>query len=192
MARLFTPEQDQFLKNHVEGIGNAELAAILNEKFGLSLTRQQVKTYKRNHGLSSGLNGHFKKGHVPANKGTHNGGWEPTQFKKGHRPANYMPVGSERVNSYGYVDIKIADPGKWRAKHLILWEKANGPVPKGHKVIFGDGDQRNIDLNNLILVTNAQMATLNKKKLIQKDANLTRSSLIIADIYAKLRERKKK
>lgn len=192
MARLFTPEQDKFLQNHVEGIGNAELAEILNEKFGLSLTRKQVKTYKRNHGLSSGLKGYFKKGHVPANKGTHNGGWEPTQFKKGCRPHNYMPIGTECVKSDGYVWVKIADPGKWRQKHLLIWEKENGPVPKGHKVIFGDGNRRNVDLNNLILVTNKQLAVLNRKGLIQNDAELTRSGIVLADLFSKMQERKRR
>ncbi|MET1247636.1 HNH endonuclease signature motif containing protein [Sporolactobacillus sp. STCC-11] len=192
MARLFTPEQDQFLRDHVEGIGNAELATMLNEKFGLSLTRQQVKTYKRNHRLSSGLNGHFKKGHVPVNKGTHNGGWEPTQFKNGRRPHNYMPIGTECVKSDGYIWVKIADPGKWRQKHLLLWERVNGPVPKGHKIIFGDGDRQNIDLNNLILVTDKQLAVLNRKGLIQNNAELTRTGIVLADLFSKIQEWKRR
>ncbi|MCO7125095.1 HNH endonuclease [Sporolactobacillus shoreicorticis] len=193
MARLLTPEQDQFLSDHVKGLGNAELTAILNENFGLTLTRQQVKTYKKNHGLSSGLTGHYKKGHVPANKGTHNGGWEPTQFKKGHQPANYMPVGTEKMKSDGYMYIKIADPGKWRQKHRLIWEKANGrPIPKGHKLIFGDGDRLNFDLNNLILVTDKQMAILNRKGLIRNNAELTQTGIVLADLFSKMHERKRK
>ena len=39
-------------------------------------------------------------------------GCERTWFKKGHIPANYRPVGSERVNADGYIEVKVADPNK--------------------------------------------------------------------------------
>lgn len=103
-----------------------------------------------------------------------------------------MPVGSERVNSDGYVDIKISDPNKWKGKHILIWEKENGPVPKGHCVIFGDGNNRNFDSNNLILVSRQQLIVLNKNNLIQSDADLTRTGVIIADLYQKINERKAK
>lgn len=69
MARLLTPEQHQFLENNVKGMGNQELTNLINDKFETDFTRQQIKTYKKNHNLSSGLTGHFPKGHVPINKG---------------------------------------------------------------------------------------------------------------------------
>ncbi|MEN6487843.1 MAG: HNH endonuclease [Smithella sp.] len=65
-----------------------------------------------------------------------------TQFKKGNKPANWVPIGTERTNRDGYVEVKIADGRlnkNWKAKHIFIWETANGPVPKGHVVIFGDG-----------------------------------------------------
>jgi hypothetical protein len=118
-------------------------------------------------------------------------GGEETQFKKGNRPHNYKPVGTERVNGEGYVDVKVADPNKWRSKHILIWEKENGPVPKGHVIIFGDGNRLNLELDNLILVSRKQLAILNKNNLIQKDADLTRTGIIVADIYRKINEQKK-
>ncbi|MNC69024.1 hypothetical protein D3C75_1196760 [compost metagenome] len=80
----------------------------------------------------------------------------------------------------------------WRGKHLIVWELHCGrSVPKGHVVIFGDGDRRNFDPDNLILVTRGQLAIMNKRGLIQKDAELTRSGVILADIIQKMGERKR-
>lgn len=194
---LFTPEQIRFIEQHVPGRSNQELTELVNNHFGLDLTFVQIKAFKKNHKLSSGLDGRFPKGHTPFNKGLKGlkgvivGGKE-TQFKSGHLPHNYKPVGTERVNADGYVDIKIADPAKWRGKHLLVWEKHNGrPVPPGHVVIFGDGNRRNFDPDNLILVSRKQLATLNKKNLIQNDAELTRTGIIIADIYQKIGERKK-
>ncbi|WP_233095998.1 HNH endonuclease signature motif containing protein [Alicyclobacillus sp. SO9] len=103
-----------------------------------------------------------------------------------------MPVGSERVNADDYVDIKIADPNRWRGKHLIVWEEYHGRhVPKGHVVIFGDRNRRNFDPDNLILVSRAQLAVMNKQGLIQDHAELTRSGVIVADLYQKISQRKR-
>jgi hypothetical protein len=47
--------------------------------------------------------------------------------------------------------------GTWRPKHHLVWESHHGqPIPKGHAVIFGDGNNRNFDPDNLILVSRAQ------------------------------------
>lgn len=191
---LFTKEQKNFIKNNATGKGNEELTRLLNTHFGLNLPVQKIKTFKHNHKISSGLTGRYEKGHIPFNKGKKGlcqGGVE-TQFKKGHKPHNYVPVGSERVNGDDYVDIKIADPNKWRGKHLIVWEKHhNRPVPKGHAVIFGDGNRRNFNPDNLILVSRGQLAIMNKNGLIQNNAELTRTGVILADIYRKIGERKR-
>ncbi|RDY70304.1 HNH endonuclease, partial [Halobacillus trueperi] len=96
---LFTKEQEDFIKENVEGTPNKKLAAMVNESFNLSVTPRQVKTWKKNHGLSSGLKG--TEGIAPKNKGTkgiYNVGGNRTSFKKGQRPSNYKPVGTERVD----------------------------------------------------------------------------------------------
>ncbi|SHI03048.1 hypothetical protein [Virgibacillus chiguensis] len=59
--KLFTEEQIEFIKSHVVGRGNADLAALVNNRFGLSITARQMKNWKRNHNLSSGLTGRFEK-----------------------------------------------------------------------------------------------------------------------------------
>ncbi|TLS37758.1 HNH endonuclease signature motif containing protein [Pseudalkalibacillus caeni] len=194
MPHRYTTEQVKFLTQNIEGRSRKELHEMFNDHFGLNLNLSQITSALKNRGLSNGLDSRFKPGRVPFNKGKTGpgaGGWEPTQFKKGHKPHNYKPVGTERVNGDGYVDIKIADPNKWRTKHNLIWEKENGPVPKGHVVIFGDGNRYNFDLDNLILVSRKQLAMLNKHNLIQKDADLTRTGVMLADLYRKIGERKK-
>lgn len=193
MPHHFTKEQADFLTENVIGRLRKELTTMFNAYFDLNLGLNQITAYLKNHGLKSGVNARFKPDHVPFNKGKKGvGGWEPTQFKKGHRPHNYKPVGFERVNGDGYVDIKISDPNKWRAKHLLIWEKTNGPVPKGYVVIFGDGNRRNFDLDNLILVSRKQLSIMNKNNLIADNADMTRTGIIVADIYGKISERNKK
>ncbi|WP_235775561.1 MULTISPECIES: HNH endonuclease signature motif containing protein [Paenibacillus] len=191
----YTPEQKEFIRTHVQGRYVLELTAMFNEKFDVELQPSQMRAFIRNNGLKSGIDARIKPGNVPPNKGKKKlwVGGEATQFKKGHKPHNYVPVGSERVNGDDYVDIKVADPNKWRGKHLIVWEQQNdSPVPKGHAVIFGDGNRRNFNPDNLILVTRGQLAIMNKRGLIQNSAELTRTGVIIADLYKKIGERKRR
>ncbi|QNB48196.1 HNH endonuclease [Thermanaerosceptrum fracticalcis] len=186
----FTSEHREFIKDRVKGRSNAELTEMFNRHFGLNLTCNQIKVFKKNHKLNSGLTGQFKPGHIPFNKGKKgiNCGGKATQFKKGHAPWNYKPIGTERISADGYVEVKAADPNKWKAKHVLIWEAANGPVPKGHAVIFGDGNKRNLNPENLILVSREQLVRLNQKNLIQNDVELTKAGIIIADIYNKIGE----
>lgn len=117
----------------------------------------------------------FPKGHVPANKGVkHPKGWAPGrmrdgQFKKGQRSGVavtlYKPIGTERISKDGYLERKINDDfpanRRWRAVHLLVWEAAHGPLPKGHAVAFLNGDKSDIRLDNLELVTRAELMRRN-------------------------------
>lgn len=92
-----------------------------------------------------------------------------TQFKPGIRlgraQALYQPVGSTRLDADGYLQRKINDAKpfhkRWRAEHLVIWEAANGPLPKGHAVVFKDGDKTHIALDNLELVSRPELMKRN-------------------------------
>ncbi|MEH7459591.1 HNH endonuclease signature motif containing protein [Bacillus sp. JJ1127] len=189
----YTEEQTSFIRENIKGRTRKELLEMFNTHFGLELGLNQITAYIKNHGLRSGIDSRFKPGQPSWNKGKKGtGGGGTTRFKTGQRPHNYKPLGSERVNGEGYVDIKIAEPNVWKLKHRLIWEKANGPIPKDHVVIFGDGNRSNFALDNLLLVSKKQLAILNINQLIQNDANLTRVGIVIADIYKKIGDRKKK
>lgn len=194
MAHKYTPEQVDYLVSNVPGHGYGELIELFYERFKVQLSFNQIKSFIGNRKLNTGRTGRFPKGHTPFNKGKKgSGGWAPTQFKKGHKAHNWVPIGTERINCDGYVDVKVQDGKKqknWKGKHILIWEQHNGPVPKGHAVIFGDGDNRNFDLDNLILVSRKQLLVLNRKGLIANDADLTRTAVIIADLHSKINERK--
>lgn len=190
MAHQYTSKQKEFIEKNVFGRTSNELTEMFNKHFGLNLTVGQIRGFKKRFKLKGGINTCFQKGRIPHNKGKKGvGGWEPTQFKKGNRPHNYKPIGTERVSTDGYVEIKIAAPNKWRGKHLVVWEEANGPIPEGHAVIFGDRNRRNFDLNNLILVSKKQLFIMNTQGLIQHDADLTKIGVVIADIHQTIKRR---
>ena len=202
----YTAEHIDFIRQNIAGCPFKELTEKFNAQFGFELKTASMATLADRYGLhngrdvrtalaSLGVNTRFKPGQVPHNKGKKgfcDEGAKATHFKKGNRPWNWKPVGTERVNTDGYVYIKIADPNKWKQKHHLTWEAAHGPIPKGHNVIFGDGNRLNVTLDNLILVTNAQMARLNQNGLIQNDADLTRTGVVIADLITAISSKKVK
>jgi hypothetical protein len=114
-----------------------------------------------------------------------------TEFKKGHIPHTWKPVGSESIRSDGYTWVKIAEPHKWREKHVLIWEAANGKVPKGHAILFADGNSQNITLENMLLVSRAQLVRLNQKHLVGDSADLTRAGILVADIMNTMAERRR-
>lgn len=191
---LFTPEICDFIKEHNTGRSAAEVAELVNAKYDKTFTPAQIKGHRARHHLKSGLTGYFEKGHTPHNKGKKTGsylGMIPTQFKKGHTPHNHKPVGSERVTRDGYLERKIAEPNKWRAVHILNWEKVHGPVPKGHCVIFKNRDTKNPDIKNLLLVTRAELARMNQRALISTDPEYTQIGQNIAKIILAQAKRKK-
>jgi hypothetical protein len=100
----------------------------------------------------------FKVGHIPAGKGKKvsqetYAKMRRTMFQKGHTPANHKEVGSERVSRDGYVEVKVAEPNTWRHKHRVIWEQANGKIPKGCNIQFRNGDKTDIRLENLYIIS---------------------------------------
>ncbi len=191
----YSLDEITFLKEHITGLSHVDLTRMFNERFNLSLTVNQVTAACKNRKLNNGLNGCFPKGNVPFNKGLK--GWQAggkareTQFKKGQMPTKHRPVGSERVNVDGYVEIKVSEPKVWRSKHVVIWEAAHGPVPAGHAVIFGDGNRLNITLENLLLISRKELAVLNKRHLIGGSRELTEAGRLVANLSMKITARRK-
>ncbi|MFT8558112.1 HNH endonuclease signature motif containing protein [Liquorilactobacillus hordei] len=199
MSQLLTEEQEEFILRNFKGIGNKELTELLNKRFNLKIQVNQIKCWKSNRKLNSGLDGRYNKGHVPANKGKHQritGRMGETTFKLGHRPNNWVPVGTIRKKTDGYLYKKVKDDGpfqkRWKQLHRIIWEEANGPIPKGYKIIFLDRDKDNIVLSNLALVSLQEVLEINRKGLIFENDELTKTGINIARLNIKKNIRKRK
>lgn len=53
--------------------------------------------------------------------------------------------------------------GVTKSAHRVIWEKAHGPIPKGHEVHHIDGNGNNNSLDNLILLTTSEHKHLHGK-----------------------------
>lgn len=193
---IFPPEIAQFIKENVAGKYNKDLTELVNKKFGTNYTIKQIDHYKTNHKIFSGLTGYFEKGHVPKNKGKKMNPEQykkcaGTMFKKGNVPHNHRPVGSERVGKDGYMQVKVADPNKWKQKHVVIYEEHYGSIPKGNKVIFLDRNIRNFNIENLACVTSAELVRLNQNHRISEFPEVTKAGIALEKYRETIRQKRK-
>ena len=136
------PEMDAWMGEHDEGQSLMSLSAAFAERFGFPLARQQICAWRSSRGR---------------------------QTKRSYGGA-LAPIGTERDTGKGYVLVKVAErpevPGakdNWRAKHVLAWEAAHGPVPEGYDVLRADGDPANLSPDNLVAVPHRMIARLNSR-----------------------------
>lgn len=163
----YTKEQVDYVKK----IAPNETGKSLQEKFN--------KKFNQNRSMSALRSLRFREG-VPLKS---NG-----RLQKGHTPSNIKPIGAEKDGERGYIKVKVAMPDKWEHKHRLVWEKEYGKIPKGHVVIFGDGNASNLNIDNLLCIPRRQLVRLNKGDLIQNDAKLTKTMVNILELDERARK----
>lgn len=188
----WTDDQVKFVKDNIKGTPYKKMWKMVNEKFGLNLTYRQIEGFLKRNNITNGNDTRFKKGERAWNKGMKGlsiGGKE-TWFKKGNKPDNYRPVGSERTcPKNGYTVVKVQDEGRyqdrWKHKHVVLWEKVNGKVPDDHVIIFLDGNNGNMNMENLEMISRSELAIMNNEGLITSDPELTKTGLMLVRLNQK-------
>lgn len=163
----YLKEHEDFLRKY-ETTPRKKLTELFNAKFKTQVSHRGLAQKCRKLGLVCPDNGCFKKGNIPFNKGKKGVNKVcKTSFAPGHRPACTQKVGtiSTRVDKDGgsYQYIKVAEPNKWQLLHRYIWEHKHGKIPKGYCVIFKDKNRQNPRLDNLMLVSNSELARLNQK-----------------------------
>ena len=139
----------EFLKENCNGRTNKELAELVNKQFCKNYKQASIKKYKLLLGLKSGL-----------------------------RVYHNAPIGTERLY-HGYIQVKVKQPDVWKLKQTVVWENANGKVPAGYRLLFLDGNKKNVTLDNLTLVSQAELNTLNAMNYKAKSGELTKTALAV-------------
>lgn len=192
------PDMVAYMREIIPGHEEGEIRAMFLEKFGIVLTKMQIKNFKINYHISSGTHGgRFQKGCIPHNKGKK---MPPeiyervkhSMFHKGHTPVNHRPVGSERINVDGYTEIKVADPNKWRLKQRVIYEQYYGvELTKDDVIIFLDGNKQNLDIDNLFRLSRAALVRYNQDGFYSNDPEQSRAAASLALLKTEMREKRK-
>ena len=142
--RIWTEEMNNFVRENYPKLGARKLAPIMRKKFHYNFTSVSIQNRARILGL-----------HVIAQSSWYKNGVTDTY--------NAMPLGSERDSGhYMYVktDTGHNGYGNWKQKHRLVWESANGPIPKDHMIIFVDRDYHNCELSNLRCIPRKYIAMM--------------------------------
>jgi len=135
----------------------------------------------------------FVKGGKSWNKGKKHpaSGRSPeTQFKKGARPHNWSPIGTESTIKGDYLTRKVTDTGVSNkdfvpVHHLVWIEHTRQQIPKDHALIFKDGNKRNFDIDNLELITRAEL--MRRNSIMALPPEISAQARIIGAFNRKLR-----
>jgi hypothetical protein len=146
-------------------------AAFCKERKRTDVSLSNYNALCKRKGWLTGRNGRFEAGQPSWNKGkpmpSHFNS-KKTQFKKGALPANRLPMWSERTDRDGYILIKVPLPNpfvtgqktRFMHKQRYLWEKENGPLPKGQILKCLDGDKTNCAPANWKAIPRAMLPRL--------------------------------
>lgn len=192
----YTEEQKEFLiKNNWQRTAQ-ELVELYNKEFNESIKVPQILYFRQKYHLKCGVDCTFKKGTTPHNKGKK---WDEymskkgqqnskkTQFKKGNKPHNWLPVGSEWIDTNeSYTWIKVAEPNDWQLKHRYIYEQHYGKIPKGYCVIFLNGDKNDFSLENLKLVQIRHKLMMKNLHYISSEREVTKTGLANVKLMTKI------
>lgn len=151
----YTCEQLAFIKER-SNLTRKEIHKAFESHFGIKVPYNGIVALCTRNGWSNGNTGRFSKGHTLGKK--------------------YF-LGDEYIDNYGYTVIVVDLPGRARfqQKHRWLWMENNGPIPEKCYVTFRDGDKTNVVLDNLILITQRELAcmNINYQRFTNKENRLT-------------------
>ena len=148
-------------------------------------TAENLNSLRKRNGWATGRTGRFKKGHIPSPLARPKGP-NKTSFKKGARPHNWKPVGSTRINVDGYLEIKTEDPRKWEQAHTLLWREHYGAIPIDHFVVFIDGNQNNVIVENLELITRLENLQINRLRCRSQPVQVQETVRTLGKLIAKI------
>lgn len=152
IARKFTQEEDQFLRDNCLAIPKKRMSKMLGrseasagnrmKQLGIVVPAEVAERFKKESFI--------KKGTRP--------------FNKGQRMDSGKADGAISIrNSKGKLSKWIKVNGEWQQLHRHNWLKSGRVIPKGYMVTFKDGDPLNCELSNLECINRNEGLDRNKK-----------------------------
>ena len=137
MKTCYTKEQDDWLRENVSKYTYKELVVAFNSQFQTNKNYYTLKSHCGN--ILKLISGNISD--------------------KGIRNWRNAPIGAERIGSNGRIMVKVSDLPtsratknhslNWMDKGRCVWEQHHGKIPKGHNIVYLDGNPLNCDISNL-------------------------------------------
>lgn len=173
--QYWTKEQVQFLKDNYKLFGDTELAEIFEVKWHKpkGWTKKHIEKKRRYLKLKRTIA--QKKNIFKRNKAM--GRWSECA-KKRWGTTGQAKKGDKRVwftsdSNLPFVVIKtktgFVHYNRW------LWEKHKGTIPPGMNVVINGSDRINYTINDLILLTNAELSARNSKNRVASEFKETQN-----------------
>lgn len=179
--KMLTPEEDAFVMQNYLSIPIKSLAKMLGKGQTAvrgSIKRQGIIIPPELAEYRKAIN-QKRKGNIAFNKGLPQKSYmtpesiEKTiasRFLKGHMPHNTKQDDAITRRGDGYLYKRIA-LGIWKPLHHLIWEAANGKIPKGYCLTMKDGNKDNHTLENMEIITRKENARRNA--IYENAQNLT-------------------
>jgi hypothetical protein len=163
----WTSEQIRYLRNYYQKCGDLELAERFQRKWpkkkgwtlkhiekkrmylGLKRTKKELRSIKDK----------------AIRKGVYVEGLKKTWEKRGMAKDGDVRYWKQWRSMRDFPVIKVK--GVWKHWGPYMYKKHIGRIPAGHKVTFKDGNNRNLSIGNLELITDAEMSIRNSLKSSQ-------------------------
>lgn len=186
----YSQEELDFIESHKK-LPRRELTALFNRTYRRVIDIDNIKGLCTRKGWQTGQTGRFQKGHIPHPRAYRKGPGR-TRYKKGQVPPNTKKLWHERINVYGYIEIKVPEENpytkcktRYYYKHRWNWEKVHGPIPKGSCLICLDGNKLNCDEKNWVLVNRQELLYLNKLRYYEQPEEARPAVLTLARLMSK-------
>ena len=110
-------------------------------------------------------------------------------------------MGTILTDAEGYPRIKIREAARgeatgfgnvrvWPLLNRHIWQEHNGPIPAMHTVIFRDGDRSNVAIENLELISRADL--MRRNTIHRLPLELKNTIMLLGVIKRKVRENAEK
>ena len=186
----WSEEEKAYLRKIAKNTPIKQIQEMMSRKFDYEFSRGQITKAMFRFGALNGNDPRFKKGDEPWNKGKK---MNIDPWNKGKRlgPAyNRSDIGTEHIDTKGFIHVKVSNPSGWKLKHHLIYEKHYGPIEEGYLVIFADKNKNNFDINNLIKIKKSELLTINSNGLYYDNAELTKVGVNVAKVIEMINKKK--
>ena len=166
MRDQLTKEQLEFIRERYPTTGAKALIDEFNATFNLNRKPQYLNTIASKYGIRM----------------------EKEAYKAVYKGIGEVPIGTVSKNAHNgryYVKVRTdrRSSANWQEAGKYMWEKHNGPVPKGSVVIFLDNNPEHWDdINNLMCITQKQARQLMAAGYRSEDPEITKTGLLLFEL----------